>query len=941
MGEVYEAEDTNLGRRAAIKFLRADLAGDSEMLKRFLLEARAASALNHPNICTIYDMGEADGKPFIVMEFLEGQGLDRKIGGKSLENDLLLDLGGQIAAGLHVAHIKGIIHRDVKPANIFITCDGQVKLLDFGLAKLVQQAGGANADMTRDLSLTRAGSAIGTVAYMSPEQARGRELDSRTDIFSFGVVLYEMATGMQPFRGNSVTDIFDLLLREPHVAPMVLNPGIPAELDYVVNKALEKDPNLRYQSAAEMRADLVRLKRDSELGRSVARNAIPRSGVVAVSNREQPAAPPVSAVPPAKTLSAIWVPVAMTLILGLAIGTGMFFSHRDSQSLTEKDTVVLADFVNSTGDTVFDGTLKQALAVDLGQSPFLNILSEDKVRSALREMTQTPGTVLTDEAAREVCQRTGSKAIISGSIAGLGNEYVIGLNAINCATGDSLVREQVQAAGKEKVLEALGKASATLRGKLGESLRSVEKFDVPPEQATTSSLEALKAFTMGRKAKDSVGAVTFYQRAIELDPNFASAYVRLGTTYDGLGQHDRAKENITKAFQLREHASEREKLHIASLYYLFVTGELEKAIKSCELWAQSYPRDWLPLLNLGNAYSITGQYEKAVEATRESLKFHPDNVTAYENLAGFYLLLNRLSEAKEVTAQAQARKLDDESIHTNLYSLAFLQGDSAAMAQQESWFDGKPEFQSDILALESATEAYSGRLSKARELSGRAIAVAENAQNKDSAALWSADAALREALFGNYEPARDMAGAALNLAPGSSDAVSEAALALAFSGDVARTPALTEDISKHFPLNTVTQSVWLPTIRAQLAVNRKAFPSAVGHLQAAVSYELGLIPGPLNYSCMYPAYVRGTAYLAAGKGASAAGEFQKILDHRGLYQNCPTGALAHLGLARSFALQGNKTKARAAYQDFLTLWKDADSDIPILNQAKAESAALK
>ena len=553
--------------------------------------------------------------------------------------------------------------------------------------------------------------------------------------------------------------------------------------------------------------------------------------------------------------------------------------------------MVLADFVNSTGDTVFDGTLKQALAVDLGQSPFLNILSEDRIRATLREMTQRPGTVLTDEAAREVCQRSGSKAIISGSIAGLGNQYVIGLNATNCASGDSLAREQVQAAGKEKVLEALGKAAAKLRGELGESLRSVEKFDVPPEQATTSSLQALEAFTMGRKAKDSVAAVAFYQRAIELDPNFASAYVRLGTTYDGLGQHKQAKRNITKAFQLREHASEREKLHIASLYYLFVTGAVDKAIKSCELWAQSYPRDWLPLLNLGTAYSITGQYEKAVEATRESLKFHPDNVTAYENLTGFYLLLNRLSEAKDVTAQAQARKLDDESIHTNLYSLAFLQGDSAAMAQQVAWFDGKPEFQSDILALESATEAYSGRLSKARELSGRAVAVAKNAQNKDSAAL-AADAALREAMYGNNEPAREMAGAALNLAPENSDASSEAALALAITGDVARTPAITEDISKRFPLIPLLNPSGSPPFALNSRSTAKS-SAAVGHLEAAVSYELGLIPDPSTT----PACIRRTSAAPRTGGWQGCTGGSRVSEDSGpprAYQNCPTGALAHL-----------------------------------------------
>ena len=611
-----------------------------------------------------------------------------------------------------------------------------------------------------------------------------------------------------------------------------------------------------------------------------------------------------------------------------------------THALTDKDTIILADFANSTGDAVFDDALKQALAVDLGQSPFLNVLSDGKVRTTLQQMTRSPTEKLTEETAREVCQRAGSKAFISGSIAGLGTQYVIGLNAINCATGDALARQQVQAVGKEKVLDALGSATAKLRNELGESLRSVQKFDVPLEQATTSSLEALKAFSLGRK-KDSAGAVPFYQRAIELDPNFASAYLRLGIAYRNLAQPAQANSYITKAFQLREHASEREKLHIASVYYEFGTGELDKAIQTYILWAQSYPRDWLPLLNLGVAYGTIGQYEKAAEATRESLTLYPDNVTGYENLGGFYLALNRLTEVRDITDQALTRKLDEEALHTNLYALAFLRGDSAEMAQQVAWFDGKAEVENEVLGSESATEAYFGRLNTARELVQKTAASAERAHNKESEALWSAEVAVWEAMFGNYVAARERAASALNLAPGSRDAESEAALAFALAGDTARARAVTDELNKDFPLNTLIQSVWLPTIRGQLELSRKNFPTAVEFLRAAGPVELGQIVGQFNYACIYPAYIRGQAHLANGQGAAAEAEFQKILDHRGLVQNCPTGALAHLGLARAYVVQRDTTKAKAAYEDFLTLWKDADSDIPILKEAKSEYAKLQ
>jgi len=944
MGVVFEGEDLNLGRHVAMKFLPADLAQDPQMLERFRREARAASALNHPNICTIHEIGDAEGQTFIVMELLEGLTLKQLIGGKPLKADVLLDIGCQITDALRAAHTKGIIHRDIKPANIFITSDAQAKLLDFGLAKVARPADEESPDATLDPSLTTVGSTVGTIAYMSPEQARGKPLDARTDIFSFGAVLYEMATGLQPFRGDSAADIFDGVLNRAPETPVQLNPALPVGLGRVVNKALQKDREQRYRDAAEMRADLQRLKYSTESHQvdeteTLAELGIPSkvdppqaSGVSSPSRAEHTAGKP-------KNRRYVWIASGTMAAICLAAGSWFLFGKHRGPALTEKDSVVLADFTNTTGDAVFDDALKQALAVDLGQSPFLNIVSDSKIRTALKEMTRQPGQRLTDDTAREVCQRTGSKAFIGGSIAGLGKQYVVGLNAINCATDDPVAREQAVAASKEQVLDALGSASAKLRGELGESLHSIQQFDVSLDQAMTPSLEALKAYSLGRK-QNSAAAIPFYEQAIQLDPNFAAAYARLGTMYRNIGQPAKAGEYITKAFELREHASERDKLRIIASYYGFVTGEQEKTIQTYQLWMQSYPRDWLPFLNIGVAYGSIGQYEKAVEATRKSLELYPENVTAYENLGTYSLAINHLTEAKDATYQAFARKLDEEALHTNLYSLAFLQGDTLEMAKQTAWFEGKLDVENEILGLEAATEGYYGRLKKARELTQRTVVSAESAKNQEAAAFWMADGALREALFGNFGLAKEKVDAALKLASGSRDAVSEAGLALALMGDASRAQATADDLNKRFALNTLTQSIWLPAIRGQIAIHHKTPTAAIEILQTASPFERSTGVEQPNYSCIYPAYIRGQAYLAAKQGALAAEEFQKIMDHRSLVQNCATGALAHLGLARALVIQGDKAKAKAAYQDFLTLWKDADPDIPILIAAKAEYAKL-
>jgi DNA-binding winged helix-turn-helix (wHTH) protein/tetratricopeptide (TPR) repeat protein len=659
--------------------------------------------------------------------------------------------------------------------------------------------------------------------------------------------------------------------------------------------------------------------------------------------------------PAAKLLGPQWIAIAAVVVVAVALGVGawLYFARR-GQALTEKDTIVLGDFTNTTGDAIFDDTLKTALSVSLRQSPFLNVLSDSEVTKTLQEMTRPADTKLTPEVARELCQRAGSKACLAGTIGSLGSQYVLGLKAVNCRSGDTLAEEQVTAASKEKVLDTLGQAASKLRGELGESLATVQKLDVPLEQATTSSLEALQAYSLGTKAQNEKGyaaALPYDQRAIELDPNFALGYRTVGIDYHSLGELGRASEYFTKAFQLREHASEREKLNITADYYENATGELDKAAQTYQEAIESYPRRAGAYGNLGNVYGAQGQYEKAVEVERQALHLAPHQGALYENLANFTLALQRFDEARQSIHEVQARKLDDLLLRNVLYGLAFLGSDSAAMAEQQQWFAGKPDYENFGLGLASDTEAYAGHLGKARELTKRAVDSAIRADSKENGAIWQAIAAQREAAYGNSAEARQLAAEALKLAPTSQGVEVEAAIAFAMAGDTARAESLAQDLGKRFPLDTQMQSLWLPAIQAQVALNRKNPAAALNALQAASPIELGQIVFVANISCLYPTYVRGEAYLAAGQGSPAAAEFQRILDHSGIVWNCWTGALAHLGMARANALESRisqgadgdaaRGRALAAYKDFLTLWKDADPDLPILKEAKAEYAKLQ
>jgi eukaryotic-like serine/threonine-protein kinase len=909
MGEVYEAEDVELREQVALKTIRSELLQDTHALERFKREVHLAKQVTHPNVCRIFDLfrhaTSANTSILLVsMELLRGETLAahlERVGRMTWR--AASPIAFQLANGLGAAHEMGILHRDFKPSNVVLIQGAKgirAVITDFGLAL---QPGD---DSKRTTMRTGTGH-FGTPAYMSPEQVEGGgTLTPASDVYSLGLVLYEMVTGTRPFDDPTPLSMAVRRLRETPTSPRTLVPELDATADRVISHCIERIPTHRFATADEV--------------------------AKAIKNESWRPVPSTHGWP-----ALTWLACVLGLILcGLGV---LYYRSHHAKPLTQKDTVLLADFSNATGDPVFDDALKRALSVELEQSPFLNILSDQKVSETLRMMGRPASQPLTGDISRELCLRTGSKAWVGGKISSLGSHYLIDLNAVACGSGDTLAGEQVEATRKEDVLKALSRASSALRSKLGESLPSVKKFSVP-FPATTSSLEALKSYTLGAaegfKKGDTAG-IPFMKHAIELDPNFAMAYTSLATFYGNLREPTLALEYATKAYQLRDRTTERERLRISADYYA-ATGELEKEEETYQVWIANYPGDQDSYGNLGVDYLLAGNYDKALPLFQQALQLSPNNLLNHANLGVTYLFLNRLDDAKAAFDLALARKLDGVILRLNIYIRAFLVGDTAEMERQVAWGTGKHGEEDALLSAQSDTEAYYGRMERARDFSRRAMDSAVRADSKEVAALWQVNAALREAELGNLTRARQGAKAALALSSGRNVTV-VAALALARSGDIARAKALAGELRKNYPTNTLVQLYWLPTIDAAVQLETGNSSPAILDLEPASTYELGQADMFINY--LYPVYVRGQAYLGAHKASSAAAEFQKLLDHRPLVLNFVTAALVHLEIGRAYAMAGDTAKANAAYQDFFQLWKDADPDIPILQQAKTEYVRLK
>jgi len=895
MGVVYKAEDSRLDRSVALKFLPEGLARDTQALERFQREARAASALSHPNICAVYDVGEALGHPFLVMELLTGMTLREHIGAKPLDISAALALSLEVVDALDAAHGKGIIHRDIKPANVFVSERGHAKVLDFGLA---QQSWPEDTQAETANRLTQPGSAIGTVAYMSPEQARGQTLDARSDLWSFGVVLYEMVTGARPFDGPTAPIVFDAILNRTPQPVSERNPKVPAELQRIIGKLLEKDRALRCPSAAELRGDLMRLQAGA--------------GPVAAGRRRAPSQK-----------------YGITAFVALALAAGGVFLWRQctqAKPLTDIAVLVLADFVNTTGDPVFDGTLRQALAIQLEQSPFLKIMDDEQVRQNLRLMSLSPGAPVTNPIAHDICVRDAAAATIDGSIASLGRSYVISLQAITCQRGETLAREQVQADDKEHVLSAVGTAATAMRAKLGESRASIQKLNRPLEQATTGSLEALQSYTAGSaelRQGRFLAAVPLFKRAVAIDPSFAMAYLHLATAFHTAGDAALQAEYTSKAFALIDRVSAYERHLIAGPYYA-TTGELEKALDGCKVGIANYPRAW-GLHNQGSETLITlGRFEEGLKEGLAAMELQPNAEQPYRRLLDAYMCLERLDEAKKVAEKVRMQGIDGARIHQRFLEMAYIEGDQAAAAREIQWYAGKPE-EYLSLGLQAADLNVRGQRRASSKLYKRAAETALRQGLRDVAAAFEEADARADALSGHCDTVRRLG---------------RPALALAMCGDAARAEKLAALTSKRFPNGTLWNAVQLPAIRAAIELQRGQPARAVELLASASPYERA-----------YPeaVYLRGLAYLRLRKGVEAAAEFQKILDHKGASWGAtwhrPNWGLhysiSYLGLARGLALAGEGPNARRAFQDFFALWKDADQDLRILTEARRDYAALR
>ena len=952
MGVVYLAEDMKLGRKVAIKILSQEYTTNKDRLHRFEQEAAAASNLNHPNILTIHEVGIDDGRHYIATEFIDGVTLRRKAAGSQLEMPEILDIAIQVASALEEAHAAGIVHRDIKPDNIMVRRNGYVKVLDFGLAKLSETVDRTPLDgeaSTRVMVQTEAGVVMGTSHYMSPEQARGKPVDARSDIWSLGVVIYELVAGRTPFEGETSTDVIVAITQKEPPPLARFAPNVPAELDWIVMKALRKDRDERYQTVRELLTDLRRLKQrlefESELERSAAPGSFSGSKISALPTTPERAVPTAE-----KTISHVSsaeyiatgikrhkiAAAIIALLVIAATGSAFYFYKRNSNRLTDRDTVLLTDFVNTTGEPVFDGTLKQALAVHLGQTPFLNLFPEERVRETLRFMGRSPDDRITRDVGREICQRQGIKAMLTGSIASLGSHYVITLEATNPRSGDPIAREQIEAESKEKVLASLGTAASNLRQKLGESLSSIQKYDVNIEQATTSSLEALKAFAMGNEERArgrGRESLAFYKRAVEIDPNFAMAYARIGVHYGNYEQLEAAKEYVQKAYDLRDRVSERERLYIIEKYYTYITGEIEKTIETLQTWSRLYPNDFIPHNNLSLNYKLLGRYDDSLKEALEAVRLSPNNINARDNLISSFIGLGRIDEAEQANREVEKINPDSLPLHLNKYLFAFLRRDQAGMDREVQWAKGRPEG-AEFTAIVTATALSFGKLKQTDQLFERLLEILKNQNRVENASSMLTSLAGELVMVGKCDQAKDKAKAAMNLVRGQKT-LANAAMVYAACGDQGQAQSLLEEARAAYPKNTVIASIVTPLVNAGIEKSRGDFTQAIQLLEPLRSYELGVIVGvSLNY-------VRGNLYLQQRMGNEAAREFKTIIDHPAIDYLSPAHVLAHLGLGRAAAISGDTAGARKAYQDFFALWKDADADLPVLVQARKEYEQLK
>ena len=973
MGTVYLVYDTRLGRRAALKLLPSNLVNNPERVRRFQREARTASALNHPNIITIYDFGQESGRDYIVTEFVEGRTLREYIGRPDLTLNQILDVVIQVASALEAAHAAGIVHRDIKPENIMLRPDGYVKVLDFGLAKLTDVESGSDETKADDSPKssdfeTRTGVVLGTANYMSPEQARGQKVDGRSDLFSLGVILYELITGKQPFRGETWHHTM-VAITDAEPPPIAHDAeGAPASLQQIINRSLAKNREQRFKTAGEMQTELKAVR--GELGADArihridserAATATTFGGDIAdgsvrarESTAEDERARTTREVSLVSRLRRHQLTLAVVLA-ALAIAAAYLFFVRGLNpirpALTDKDPILVADFVNTTGDAVFDGTLKQGLVVQLEQSPYINIFPEARARETLTLMERSPDEKITREIGREICQRRGIKALLVGTIASLGRNYVITLEAVNSQSGEAIAHQQIEAEGKEQVLKALGQATRTMREHLGESLASLQKFDAPIEQATTPSLEAFKDYSIGvefrRKGKYAL-AVPPLERAIEKDSDFALAYDILGTTYRDLRNLALGNQYLTRAYELRNRVSERERLSISATYHRHITGELDKRLETTSLLTETYPQDPTGYHLHGNSLMIAGEFERAAEAYRSALRLDPEYALSRANLALAMIALNRFDEAKQVIEQGLAQGLDSSGFRNRLYLIAFLKSDAESMRRQIDWFAGRPE-EYQMHETEARSFAFAGRRREASESFAKAAALAEARGLLAEKVRILANEANLNAIFGLPRLALNQTAAlealvekedigAAELMPSLIGQLDFQPLAwtLALCGESKRAQALSADLARKLPLDTMENTVWLPLINATLELNRASAAGqekALQLLQSARPYE------PATF--FRPTWMRGQVHLQAKNAALAASEFQKIIDHRGWDVLSPLWPLAHLGLARAAALEGDVAKSRQAYENFFTLWKDADADLPVLIEAKKEYARLK